>query len=68
MSDNKVLNVFIASSGDITLERKVVSEVCSGIGDCVMPNPAGISFKITPWENVFNGGGTTEENNEKTHG
>ncbi len=61
MSNNKIYNVFIASSGDITLERKIVSEVCSGIGDCLLPNPTGISFKVTAWENVYNGDGTTEE-------
>ena len=65
MSDKKVFKLFIASSGDITLERNIVNEVCSGIGDCVLPNPAGISFKVTPWENVFNGHGTTEEITKK---
>ena len=65
MNDNKVFNVFIASSGDITLERKIVKEVCSGIGDCVLPNPTGISFKVTHWENVFNGGKNTDEITKK---
>jgi hypothetical protein len=65
MSDNKVFNVFIASSGDITLERKIVSEVCSGIGDCLLPSPNSISVKVTPWENVFNGHETTEEISNK---
>ena len=65
MNDNKVFNVVIASSGDITLERKIVNEICSGIGDCVLPNPTGISFKVTPWEHVFTGHGTTEEITKK---
>ncbi len=65
MSDNKVFNVVIASSGDITLERKIVDEICSGIGDCVLPNPTGMSFKVTPWENIFNGSNSPEETTKK---
>ena len=65
MSNNKVFNVFIASSGDITLERKIVNEVCSGITDSILPNPTGISFKVTQWENVFDGHGTTQEITKK---
>jgi len=65
MSKKKVFNVFIASSGDITLERKIVNEVCSGISDSLLPNPEGISFKVTSWESVFNGHGTTEEITKK---
>ncbi len=61
MSGNKVFNVFIASSGDITLERKIVNEVCSGITDSILPNPTGVSFKVIPWENIFNGSKTPEE-------
>jgi hypothetical protein len=65
MNNNKVFNVVIASSGDITLERKIVKEVCSGIGDCVLPNPTGISLTVTPWENIFNGHGSPEETTKK---
>jgi len=65
MSNNKLYNVVIASSGDITLERNIVNEICSGIGDCVLPNPAGISFKVTPWEKLFNGSKTPEETMKK---
>ena len=65
MSNNKAFKVFIASSGDITLERTVVNEVCSGISDCLLPNPAGISFNVIPWENIFNGHGSPEETTKK---
>ena len=65
MSNNKVFNLFIASSGDITLERKIVNEICSGIGDCVLPNPTGMSFKVTPWEQVFNGSNSPEETRKR---
>jgi len=65
MSNNKVFNVVIASSGDITLERKIVDDICSGIGDCVLPNPSGMSFKVTPWEKVFNGSNSPEDTMKK---
>jgi hypothetical protein len=61
MNDNKAVNVIIASSGDIVLERKIVNEVCSGIGDCVLPNPTGISFNISLWEKVFSESETVKE-------
>lgn len=65
MSNKKAFNVFIASSGDITLEKKIVNEVCSGIGDCILPNPSGISFKVTQWEEVFNYHESIEEIKKK---
>ena len=65
MNDNKAFNVFIASSGDITLERKIVNEVCSGINDCILPNPNNISLNVTPWGNVFNGHEKVEDITKK---
>lgn len=53
MTVKKMFNVLIASPGDIIVERKIVSEICSGINEGVLPNSAGLSFKITKWEDIF---------------
>ncbi len=53
MSAETNYKVIIASAGDIVIEGKIVSEVCSGINAGLLPNHKGISFQIKKWEDVF---------------
>lgn len=61
MTAKKMFNVLIASPGDIIVERKIVSEICSGINEGVLPNSMGLSFKITKWEDVFSSPMSTQD-------
>ncbi len=61
MKGNKVFNVFIASPGDVVVERKIVHEVCLGINKGILPNPLGISFQIKEWEDLFPSSGRSQE-------
>jgi len=53
MNKNKVINICIASPGDIILERKIAREVCLGMNDGLLPNDLGVTFNVTIWEYVF---------------
>ena len=56
-----MFNVLIASPGDIIVERKIVSEICSGITEGILPNSMGLSFRVTKWEDVFSSAMSTPD-------
>ena len=53
MNENRIINICIASPGDIIIERKIVREVCLGMNDEILPNEFGVTFNVTLWEYVF---------------
>lgn len=50
MTANNVINVLIASPGDIVVERKIVKEVCLGLNESPLLNDLGVSFSSSSWE------------------
>ncbi|MBI4683148.1 MAG: hypothetical protein HY757_08630 [Nitrospirae bacterium] len=53
MDTKRILNVFIASPGDMVVERKIVSEVCLGLNESTLMNHIGISFNTSEWKYIF---------------
>ena len=53
MIANRRLNVFIASPGDVVIERKIVSEVCIGLNGSELLKHPGISIHTAMWEDIF---------------
>jgi len=53
MSVNRMLNVVIASPGDVVIERKIVSEVCTGLNGSELLRQLGISIHTAMWEDKF---------------
>ena len=53
MSTNRTVNVFIASAGDIIIERKIVTEVCLGLNESDMFTHSGVSLQARLWEDVI---------------
>ena len=53
MSAENTLNICIASTGDIVVERNIVREVCNGLNDNKALNHPGISFHTVLWEDIF---------------
>jgi len=53
MDTNRILNVFIASPGDIVIERKIVSEVCLGLNESELLHHLGVSIHTTMWDDAF---------------
>lgn len=53
MDSNRILNVFIASPGDIVVERKIVREVCLGLNESELLHHLGVSIHTAMWDDVF---------------
>jgi hypothetical protein len=53
MDTNRILNVFIASPGDIVVERKIVREVCLGLNQSELLRHLGVSIHTAMWDEVF---------------
>jgi len=53
MDSNRILNVFIASPGDIVIERKIVREVCLGLNESDLLHHLGVSVHTAMWDDVF---------------
>lgn len=53
MNQKRMLNVIIASPGDIVIERKIVSEVCLGLNEGELLNHLGVSIRTAMWEDMF---------------
>jgi hypothetical protein len=47
------LNIFIASPGDIVIERKIVSEVCLGLNESELLHHLGVSIHTAMWGDIF---------------
>ncbi len=53
MDTKRRLNVFIASPGDMVIERKIVSEVCLGLNESTLINHIGVSLNTAVWKDIF---------------
>lgn len=53
MDTNRILNIFIASPGDIVIERKIVSEVCLGLNESELLHHLGVSIHTAMWGDIF---------------
>ncbi len=61
MRDQKIINVFIASPGDVPEERQIVRAVCEDMNQRNLLKPYGISFEAVGWEDVFPAVGRPQE-------
>ncbi|HBH60887.1 MAG TPA: hypothetical protein DDX85_03925 [Nitrospiraceae bacterium] len=53
MDTNRILKVFIASPGDIIVERKIVREVCLGLNESELLRHLSVSLHTAMWGDVF---------------
>ncbi|MBI5663520.1 MAG: hypothetical protein HZC49_00305, partial [Nitrospirae bacterium] len=53
MDTNRIVNVVIASPGDIVIERKIVREVCLGLNESELMRHLGVSIHTEMWDDVF---------------
>jgi len=53
MDMNRVVNVVIASPGDVVIERKIVHEACLGLNESELLHHLGVSLHTGMWEDVF---------------
>lgn len=53
MDTNRILNIIIASPGDIVIERKIVREVCLGLNESELLHHLRVHIQTAMWEEVF---------------
>ncbi|MEW6600822.1 MAG: hypothetical protein AB1499_07615 [Nitrospirota bacterium] len=53
MDTKRILNIIIASPGDVVIERKIVREVCLGLNETDLLHHLGVSIHTSMWEDVF---------------
>lgn len=61
MSEDKTINICIASTGDIVVERNIVREVCNGLNDSTGLSHLGVSFHTVLWDDLFSASQDAQE-------
>jgi hypothetical protein len=61
MSEDNTINICIATTSDIVVERNIVREVCNGLNDNKTLNHLGISFHTVLWEDMYSSVHDTQE-------
>jgi hypothetical protein len=61
MEQINLLNVFIASPGDVTAEREIVREVCTEMSESAFCQTGGFSFRPIGWEDEIPAAGRPQE-------